>query len=134
MYVDTKTCLEKYSTTLIKQRLPPPTDYTIILELEGFGPGTGPDPAVAEDSSAAGSSAAPKHEHSSRSNSVSAAASRASASSAHGPTPPTVPPIPPPVPASNSVKRKADASPTVENPRRLKLVFREGEKTEEPVA
>ncbi|KAG8987501.1 hypothetical protein FRB90_003316, partial [Tulasnella sp. 427] len=40
VYVDTKACLENFSWQLIRQRLPPPPDYTISLELEWFVPGS----------------------------------------------------------------------------------------------
>ncbi|KAG8920801.1 hypothetical protein FRC01_000583 [Tulasnella sp. 417] len=45
VYVDTKACLENYSWQLIRQRLPLPTDYTIILELERFIGGSNQFPA-----------------------------------------------------------------------------------------
>lgn len=140
--MDTKTCLETYSTTMIKHRLPAPTDYTIILELEQFIPGSGPEAAAAAkaESSGAGPSSAqlsatdrPQLEdHSARTGPVPLMPPRIplegtpSTSSAPGPSVAQLPS------ASNPAKRKADASPVVDNPRRLKLVFREGEKTEAP--
>ncbi|KIO15995.1 hypothetical protein M407DRAFT_34375 [Tulasnella calospora MUT 4182] len=40
VFIDTKACLDNYSSQLIRQRLPPPVDCTIILELERFIPGS----------------------------------------------------------------------------------------------
>ncbi|KAG9050296.1 hypothetical protein FS837_006406 [Tulasnella sp. UAMH 9824] len=71
LYVDTKACLENFSWEMMLQRLPPPTDYTIILELERFVPGSNqypesslaakpPAPAPQPQSSAGSSTPIPR--------------------------------------------------------------------------
>ncbi|KIO30970.1 hypothetical protein M407DRAFT_222112 [Tulasnella calospora MUT 4182] len=146
VYVDTKACLENYSWQLIRQRLPPPTDYTIILELERFIPGSNqypesslaakpPAPASQPQSSAGSStpiprepSRTPKPAAPSGSASTSGSASQppAASSSSSGSSRAIMPS--PAYIAPSVSKRKAPTSPAAENPRRLKLLFREGDK------
>lgn len=152
VYVDTKACLENYSWQLIRQRLPPPTDYTIILELERFIPGSNqypesslaakPPAAAPQPHSSAGPSTPvprepsrtpkPTGPPSGSASSGSASQAPPAASSSSGSSRAVMPS--PAYVAPSITKRKAPTSPAAENPRRLKLLFREGDKATDEAA
>ncbi|KAG9015030.1 hypothetical protein FRB94_007102 [Tulasnella sp. JGI-2019a] len=40
LYIDTKACIDNYSSKIIRCRLPPPTQPTIIVEMQRYSPGS----------------------------------------------------------------------------------------------
>ncbi|KAG8977693.1 hypothetical protein FRC05_000949 [Tulasnella sp. 425] len=136
VYVDTKACLESYSWQLIRKRLPPPTDYTIILELERFVPGSNqypdssfaakpPASAAQPQSSVGPSTPAPREPSQTPMLAVPSAGLASPASLAPSSLDGSSSTI---IPHSRLAKRKVPASPATKNPRRVKRLLGEGGK------
>ncbi|KAG9050297.1 hypothetical protein FS837_006407 [Tulasnella sp. UAMH 9824] len=142
VYIDTKACLDNYSSQLIRQRLPPPINYTIILELERFIPGgnqstdsslttwrrplirqpyADPSSHTLQGRSRTFNTASPSTPGSTSTSPPASPTSSAGSFSLSlrmaGPAPPYITTI--------ATKRKVPASPTLENPRRTKSIVRE---------
>jgi len=152
VYVDFKTCLDTYSWQLIRHRLPPPSEPTIVIELARFIPGSNQPTADAGGPSSStptpGPSGSVPHSSSSTPAVVYAAnpeivaagppTKRKSATGSRPSTGSSQPPKAKPSikketpPEAPSQKRKAEVTPTGENGRRLKLVFREGDQASNP--
>ncbi|KAG8909112.1 hypothetical protein FRC01_007127 [Tulasnella sp. 417] len=139
VYVDTKACFENYSWQLIRQRLPPPTVYTVILELERFISGSNQslESSLASQPHTSAESSTPVPREPSQISKPEASPPSASISgptlqapTANGPsTGSSKAVVPSRTYITRSVsKRKAPTSPAAEDTRRMKSFFPTGDK------